>query len=287
MSAGFLAVDKPSGLTSHDVVDALRRVTGIRKAGHTGTLDPMATGVVVVAVGGVTRLIRFLADQDKEYVATAVFGIATDTLDADGEEVDRRPMTVSEAELESVRERFIGEIQQVPPMVSALKKGGERLYDLARQGIEVEREARPVTIHELEFLGVKGGTYPEVTFRVVCGKGTYVRSLADDIARALGGFAHLSALRRTRNGALTIDDAVEWDDLQSWQSRLVEPADALAFLPTVVADADTALLVGNGRPIPVSSTIEGPVAVHDPAGTLLAVYQASSGLGRPEVVVAR
>ncbi|MFP5333423.1 MAG: tRNA pseudouridine(55) synthase TruB [Acidimicrobiia bacterium] len=287
MNAGFLAVDKPSGVTSHDVVDALRRVTGIRKAGHTGTLDPMATGVVVVALGGVTRLIRFLADQDKEYVATAVFGIATDTLDADGEEVDRRPMTVSEAELEAVRAQFIGEIQQVPPMVSALKTGGERLYDLARRGIEVEREARPVTIYELEFLEVKDGTYPEVTFRVVCGKGTYVRSLADDIAGALGGFAHLSALRRTRNGALTIDDAVGWDDLQSWQSRLVEPADALAFLPTIVADADTARLVGNGRPIPVSSTADGLVAVHDPAGTLLAVYRASSGLGRPEVVVAR
>ena len=286
MSAGFLAVDKPSGVTSHDVVAAVRRETGIRKAGHTGTLDPMATGVVVVAIGGVTRLIRFLQDQDKEYVATAMFGVATDTLDADGSETERRTMAVDIADLERVRPKFVGEIQQVPPMVSALKKDGERLYDLARQGIEVEREARAVVIHELEFLDVGSGEYPLVTFRVVCGKGTYVRSLADDLARELGGFAHLTALRRTRNGALSVDDAVAWSDLGSWQTRLVSPASALGFLPAVTADAETRRMVGNGRPITIPADLDGLIAVHDEHGSLLAVYRAQSGVARAEVVVA-
>lgn len=286
MSAGFLAVDKPSGVTSHDVVAAVRRATGIRKAGHTGTLDPMATGVVVVAVGGVTRLIRFLQDQDKEYVATALFGVATDTLDADGAETERRPMAVDADALEGVRPRFVGEIQQVPPMVSALKKDGERLYDLARRGVEVDREARSVVIHELEFLDVGTGEYPEVTFRVVCGKGTYVRTLADDIARAMGGFAHLTALRRTRNGSMSTDDAVSFDDLASWESRLIAPAAALGFLPGHPADAETRQRVENGRPISVPNDLEGLVAVHDASGSLLAIYRASSGTARAEVVVA-
>lgn len=285
MSAGFLAVDKPPGVTSHDVVAAVRRATGIRKAGHTGTLDPIATGVVVVAVGGVTRLIRFLQDRDKEYVATAMFGVATDTLDADGTESGRRPMSVDSEALERVRSQFLGEIEQVPPMVSALKKDGERLYDLARQGIEVERESRSIVVHELEFLEVGSGEYPLVSFRVVCGKGTYVRSLADDIARALGGFAHLTALRRTRNGTLSVEDAIGWEDLDSWESHLVSPSSALDFLPVLVVDAETRRMVGNGRPFPVPSDLDGLLAVHDGDGSLLAVYRASSGTARAEVVV--
>lgn len=285
MSTGFLAVDKPSGVTSHDVVAAVRRATGIRKAGHTGTLDPMATGVVVVAIGGVTRLIRFLQDQDKEYVATAMFGVATDTLDADGTEIDRRPMAVDNDTLQRVRLRFLGEIEQIPPMVSALKKDGERLYDLARRGIEVEREARSVLIHELEFLEVGTGGYPLVTFRVMCGKGTYVRSLADDIARSLGGFAHLTALRRTRNGTLSTEDAVGWEDLESWESHLVSPAAALGFLPALAVDAEIQRMVGNGRPFPVPSDLDGLLAVHDGDGSLLAVYRALAGTARAEVVV--
>lgn len=287
MSAGFLAVDKPPGVTSHDVVAGVRRATGIRKAGHTGTLDPMATGVVVVAIGGVTRLIRFVQDLDKEYVATAMFGVATDTLDADGTETDRRPMSIEADALEKVRPRFLGEIEQVPPMVSALKKDGERLYDLARQGIEVERDARSVVIHELEFLEVGSGEHPLVTFRVVCGKGTYVRSLADDIARALGGFAHLTALRRTRNGTMSANEAIGWDDLASWQSHLISPASALVFLPSVTVDSEMQRMIENGRPIDVADDLDGLIALHDAAGGLLAVYRASSGTARAEVVVPR
>lgn len=285
MTEGFLVVDKPSGITSHDVVAAVRRVTGIRKAGHTGTLDPMATGVVVVAIGRVTRLIRFLQDGDKEYDATAVFGVRTDTLDADGEELERRPMDVDEHDVRAMLPRFRGDIMQVPPMVSALKRDGTRLYELARQGIEVDRPARPVVVHELELLSVGPGPHPEVRFRVVCGKGTYVRSLADDMARALGGFAHLTSLRRTRTGPLGLDRAVTIDALDDWERRIVPAGEALADLPRLDVDDDAARLVGSGRPIPADH-ITGPLRVTRPDGTLLAVYAGDGRTARPEVVLA-
>ena len=169
-------------------------------------------------------------------------------------------------------------------MVSALKKDGERLYDLARQGIEVEREPRPVTIHELEFLDVADGDFPLVTFRVVCGKGTYVRSLADDIARACGGFAHLTALRRTRNGTMDIERAVSWDELDTWADHLVSPADALEF-PSVTVDSETAERVRNGVQIDLEPDLAGLVSVCDQDGGLIAVYLAAEGRGRPEVVI--
>ena len=284
MTSGFLAVDKPQGVTSHDVVAQVRRATGVRKVGHTGTLDPMATGVVVVAIGGVTRLIRFLQDQDKEYVATARFGVVTDTLDADGTVLEERAMTVGRDDLDLLEERFRGEILQMPPMVSALKKDGRRLYDLAREGVEVEREPRPVVIHELEFVDVEEGDQPLVTFRVVCGKGTYVRSLADDMARTLGGVgAHLRALRRTRNGAFEADRALAVDALAGWREHLVEPADALGFLPAVRVDEDGAGRVGNGRPLDASC--DGLCRVLDPSGRLLAIYRGDGRTARPEVVL--
>lgn len=286
MIAGFLVVDKPSGITSHDVVDRVRKATGVRKVGHTGTLDPMATGAVVVAIGGVTRLIRFLQDLDKEYVATACFGVATDSLDADGEVVERRPMTVTPEDLETVRAQFMGEIQQVPPMVSALKKDGKRLYELAREGVEVERDQRTVVIDELEFLDLTEDEHPLVTFRVVCGKGTYVRSLADDIARALGGFAHLTALRRVRTGALSVTEGIQISDLSDWQSHLVSPVDALSFLPAMIVDDEVASLVANGRPIPAGGQPDGLIEVVSPDARLLAVYRCRDGVARPEVVLA-
>ncbi|MEX2280395.1 MAG: tRNA pseudouridine(55) synthase TruB [Acidimicrobiia bacterium] len=286
MTTGFLVVDKPSGITSHDVVDKVRRATGIKKAGHTGTLDPLATGVVVVAVGGVTRLIRFLQDLDKEYVATARFGVATDTLDADGAVTDEVAMSVTIDDLESVRSQFVGEIQQVPPMVSALKKDGQRLYDLARQGVEVERESRTIHVHELEFLDVGDGEHPLVTFRVVCGKGTYVRSLADDLARALGGVAHLTTLRRTRNGALMAEAAVPVDQLDRWREHLVTPSDALSHLPILEADEEMVRHVRNGRSLAVAGRSDGLLRVLGTDGTLIAVYRIEDGVARPEVVLA-
>lgn len=290
MTEGFLVVDKSSGMTSHDVVAAVRRATGVKKVGHAGTLDPMATGVVVVAVGRVTRLIRFIQDLPKEYEATAIFGVATDSLDADGAVLERQAMSVTRHDIEGALPRFIGTIDQVPPMVSALKVGGERLYEIARRGETVEREARPVTIHELELTEVAPGPYPEVSFRVVCGKGTYVRSLADDIARSLGGRAHLAALRRTRVGSLGLDRAIEVDRLADYAGRLLTPAQAMADLAAVSVDAEIARAVSQGMKFAAGPLAaidwDTPTAITDDSGALLAVYRRTGREARPEVVLA-
>lgn len=292
MVDGFLVVDKPSGITSHDVVAKVRRVTGIRKAGHAGTLDPLATGVVIVALGRATRLIRFLQDLEKEYEVMACFGVATDSLDADGAVIEREPMDATPDEVAEIAVRFVGRIMQIPPMVSALKVEGRRLYELAREGTEVTREARPVDIFELEILEVSPGPYPEVRFRVVCGKGTYVRVLADDMARALGGRAHLTALRRTRTGSLTVaDHGVKLDELEeSWEGALLSPARGLGDLPAAIADENTAIGVGNGVRFahnPCEEASDGDVfRVLDEERRLLAVYRAKGQGAVPEVVLA-
>ncbi|HSK05925.1 MAG TPA: tRNA pseudouridine(55) synthase TruB [Acidimicrobiia bacterium] len=291
MSTGFLVIDKPGGMTSNAVVSRVKRATGIKKVGHAGTLDPLATGVVVVAVGPVTRLIRFIQEQPKEYQATAQFGVSTDTLDADGAVLSREPMEFSPEELEAVAARFVGTLLQVPPMVSALKHEGRRLYEMARQGEVVEREARPVEIHELEIEAVGSGPYPEVEFRVVCGKGTYVRSLADDMAAALGGCAHLTALRRTRTGSLDVDThGLTVDQLGDWESHLLTPADALGDLPAVTVSEETARGVGHGMRFVggelAAAPEESAVRVLDPSGDLIAVYRREGEQARPEVVLA-
>jgi tRNA pseudouridine55 synthase len=291
VSKGFLVVDKPEGMTSNAVVSRVKRATGIKKVGHAGTLDPLATGVVVVAVGPVTRLIRFIQEQPKEYLANALFGVATDTLDSDGAVLSREPMEFTPEELSAVATRFVGTTLQVPPMVSALKHEGRRLYELARQGEVVEREARPVEIHELEIQAVGSGPYPEVEFRVVCGKGTYVRSLADDMAAALGGCAHLTALRRTRTGSLGVDThGLTVDQLEDWESHLLAPADALGDLPAVTVSEETARGVCNGMRFVGGEMAAAPdnsaVRVLDRSGDLIAVYRREGEQARPEVVLA-
>ncbi|HSJ82278.1 MAG TPA: tRNA pseudouridine(55) synthase TruB [Acidimicrobiia bacterium] len=291
MSRGFLVVDKPEGMTSNALVSRVKRATGIKKVGHAGTLDPLATGVVVIAVGPVTRLIRFIQEQPKEYLATAMFGVATDTLDSDGAVMSREPMEFTPEELDAVASRFVGTILQVPPMVSALKHQGRRLYELARQGEVVEREARPVEIQELVILGVGSGPYPEVEFRVVCGKGTYVRSLADDMAAALGGSAHLTALRRTRTGSLDLaTHGLTVDDLEDWESHLLAPSDALGDLPAVTVSEETARGVCHGMRFVGGEMSTAPdnsaVRVLDRSGDLLAVYRREGEQARPEVVLA-
>ncbi|MGH8912690.1 MAG: tRNA pseudouridine(55) synthase TruB [Acidimicrobiia bacterium] len=289
MTEGFLIVDKASGMTSHDVVARVRRATGVRKVGHAGTLDPMATGVVVVAIGRVTRLIRFIQDLAKEYVATGVFGVATDSLDSDGAVLSRRPMPVGAEDIIDVIPRFSGTIEQVPPMVSALRVGGERLYEIARRGETVEREARRVTIHELELTDFAPGPYPEAGFRVVCSKGTYVRSLVDDMARALGGHAHLTSLRRMRVGSLGLDRSVPTDAVEAYADYLLTPTVALADLPAV--NVDDAVLEGVVHGLRFAT---GPLAqlepnvptvVLGPGGSLVAVYSRSGSEARPEVVL--
>ena len=288
MTSGFLVVDKPHGATSNFVVGQVKKATGIKKIGHAGTLDPMATGALVMAIGGVTRLVKFVQGQEKEYVAKAQFGVATDTLDADGSVLTREPMDFDRDELEAVVPRFVGEIMQTPPMVSALKMDGRRLYELAREGEVVERDARPVVIDELEILDVGAPPYPEVEFRVVCGKGTYVRSLADDMARALGGTAHLTALRRTRIGSLKASLGLTVDDLSNWEQYLMSPADAVG-LPVVKVDADDEKGVRNGvrfvgGPL-VEVDVDGPFLVVNAEGETLAVYKHSDGKAIPDVVM--
>ncbi len=294
-SAGFILVDKEPGWTSHDVVAKVRQSVG-GKVGHAGTLDPMATGLLVLAVGGATRLLRFVQASRKEYTATAVFGVATDSLDADGAVLSRDPMPVSEDEVTAVLDRFRGDIVQVPPMVSARKVEGRRLYELAREGQEVEREARPVTIHELEIIDFAPSDYPEVTFSVVCSTGTYIRTLGDDIARALGGRAHLTALRRTRNGTMSVNDAVTVTDVAAAVDDdrvgelIIEASVALEGFEMVSVDDPTAFRVRNGRPVPVETSMgvdDGSYArVVDDTGLLIAVYRRVGEQLIPEVVLA-
>lgn len=285
MTDGFLVVDKPQGKTSHDVVAAVRRATGIKKVGHAGTLDPMATGIVVVAIGRATRLIRFIQDQAKEYVATARFGVSTDSLDADGKETGRQPMTVDLDDLRTIAaDRFTGEIEQVPPMVSALKKDGKRLYELAREGIEVDRPPRKVVIHEIEIISVSDDEFPLVDFRAVCGKGTYVRSLADDLARAMGGFAHLTALRRTTTGGATLDAAITLDDLENWQQHFRGPNVVLADRPSYVVPHDVADKLRNGIRFSADDLPTEPFRVLDPVDRFIAMCESKDSQAIPLVV---
>lgn len=281
--AGFLAVDKPVGITSHDVVAEIRRITGIKKAGHAGSLDPLATGLVVVGLGRATRLLRFLTDLEKEYVAEVQFGIATDTLDADGVETERGAMGFDLAAFHAVLPGFTGEITQIPPMVSALSVGGRRLHEMARAGLEVERAPRRVVVKSLTVESFIPGDFPIARLRVVCGKGTYVRVLADDLARRLGGRAHLVGLRRTRSGSLTPVSALSVLK-EDWRSHLITMAEGLSDLPRRVVSEDEGRLVRTGRPLP--AVAEGLERLVDDRGELLAVYRNAGGVGSPEVVVA-
>src|SRR5690242_15721508 len=195
MQSGLVVVDKPAGWTSHDVVGKLRKIYGQRRVGHAGTLDPDATGVLLVGLGRVTRLLRYLQEAGKGYDARVVFGVATDTLDASGAVLEQHEMTITRPQLETATRAFVGDIEQVPPMVSAIKVGGRKLYEMARKGEEVERAARPVRIDTLVVEEFEPGPYPEAVIRVDCSSGTYVRSLAADLGTTLGGCAHLSQLR--------------------------------------------------------------------------------------------
>ncbi|MGH9893629.1 MAG: tRNA pseudouridine(55) synthase TruB [bacterium] len=283
---GLLVVDKPSGITSHDLVARARKATSTKKIGHAGTLDPLATGVVVLALGRATRLIRYIQEQDKEYVATVRFGIATDTLDADGVETDRAPMSFDRHDLITALDLFRGEIEQIPPMVSALKHEGKRLYEIARTGGEVDRTPRQVTIHELELNEFDPSDFSRAELRIVCSKGTYIRSLADDLARTLGGRAHLLALRRTRVGIFGLEGALGADDLDSWKGHLRDPVEAVAGLSEWRASDEEVDAVRHGRRLPSPSNAAGHWAILDRDDRLLAVYRQRGREAVAEVVLA-
>lgn len=251
---GFLNIDKPPGLTSHDVVARVRRITrrdtDTKKVGHAGTLDPMATGVLVVCVGHATRLSEYAMHGTKGYRAVVHLGIETDSYDADGDVTAQTDAShITHADIERVLPSYIGDIQQVPPMYSAIKKDGKKLYELARAGQEIEREARPVTIHHINIVR---WSPPQVTLDVACSSGTYIRSLAYDIGRALGCGAHLAGLIRTRSGAFTLENATALDDLlndEAWQRHLIAPQQALSDLPTITLTDEDAQEIQYGRMI--------------------------------------
>lgn len=293
MPDSFLLVDKASGWTSHDVVAKVRALTRTRKAGHSGTLDPMATGLLVLGLGRATRLLRFIQELPKAYEAEARFGVATDSLDADGEEVERRPMSVSETEVASALGSLRGAIMQKPPMVSAVKVGGERLYQAARRGEEVARHERQVTVHDIYLAGFEDGEFPLVRFNVSCSSGTYVRVLADDAAGALGGRAHLTALRRTAIGELdvgaahTIDDVAAATEQGRFEDLVLAPADGLAHLPALELSPTDAEKVRHGASMPApDDTDRGAIRLLE-RGRLLAVYGNEGGDRLvPDVVLA-
>jgi tRNA pseudouridine55 synthase len=264
---GVCVVDKPPGVTSHDVVGMLRRRFGERQVGHAGTLDPDATGVLVVGVGMATRLLRFVESTRKRYTGEVVLGVETDTLDASGAVLatyDMAHVGVEDAR-RVVAEHLTGAIEQVPPMVSAIKVGGRRLHELAREGIEVERQPRPVEI--AEFL-VEPTTEPGVlAIDVTCSAGTYVRTLAADLGRLLGGGAHLRNLRRSAVGAFTLADAGPPDACE-----LLPVETAVRDLAPVVVDESVAALVANGRVLPRFGG-DGPWALFTEDARLLAVYE--------------
>ena len=292
---GVAVIDKAAGWTSHDVVAKARGVLGTRKVGHSGTLDPDATGVLVLGVGRATRLLRYLTELPKSYEAEIVLGVETDTLDSSGQVTARHDMAgVGEQQARRAAADLTGDILQVPPMVSAVKVGGRRLHELARAGIEVEREARPVTVHRFEVAAVPG---VEGVLRAVvdCSSGTYVRVLAADLGRALGGGAHLRALRRTAVGGFGLAGA------RPVESPEVLPmAEAVKHLPGVRVGPAVAAEVANGRVLDLDRlgveaddgdaaatgrAVEGPWAVHDSEGGLLAVYEPFRGRAKPAVVV--
>lgn len=311
---GLLVLDKPAGMTSHDVVDAVRRLFGMRKVGHAGTLDPPATGVLLVGLGRATRLLTFLLRLPKEYQAQIAFGVTTSTQDATGETIESKPCRFGADDLRRAAERFRGQILQVPPMVSALKVGGERLYRAARRGEDVQRSAREVNIYSLEIDHFDPAAYL-ATLRVACSSGTYIRTLAADIGEALGCGAHLRSLVRTAIGSFSQTEALSLERLAGLSESermesVLPPAEAMRDFPVHRATDEDVRKVASGRPVRfvepparageiaathVSGAAGGahtkgmsagvPIAVVDSKGDLLAVYRRTRGELKPAVVL--
>jgi len=291
---GVLVCDKPAGMTSHDVVARVRRLVGQRRVGHGGTLDPPATGVLVIALGRATRLLPFLPMEPKRYLATIAFGAETDTLDAAGRVTATAPVDgIDRSAVESALARFIGPQQQVPPMVSAVKQGGERLYLKARRGETVERVPRLITVHALELLDFQSGAAaPCATIAVTCSGGTYVRVLAADLGRALGSLAHLASLRRAAVGAFTEAEAHGLAELEAkastgadaLQTLVIDPAAAMRSTSVRALSQLEAAALATGQSLEPTGLGE-PVAAVGPDGRLVAVIQDGAGRARPRVVL--
>ncbi len=283
---GILNLDKPPGITSHDAVARLRRATRIKRVGHAGTLDPMATGVLLLCVGQATRLSEYLMASMKTYAAQVAFGVTTDSQDATGVILQRRDATgLTEAVVRAMLPAFTGELLQTPPMVSAVHYEGRRLYELAREGIEVERAARPVTVHRLDLTHFIPGVAPVADLEVDCSSGTYVRTLAHDLGEALGCGAHLSALRRTRVGPFTLDASLPLEEMETLArmgslSERFSPLSAALHSRALVEVDDNALEeLRHGRSLPAPEGFaDAPVVgITRSGGDLVAVARASEG----------
>jgi tRNA pseudouridine55 synthase len=278
--SGVLVVDKPIGMTSHDVVQTIRRGTGIRRAGHTGTLDPRASGVLVVLVGPAVRLSEFVSASDKRYQATIELGSSTDTFDIEGEvnqtEYPTLTEDISEENFNEILNTFIGEIEQVPPPFSAVKVKGRKAYELARKGEEVDLEPRLINVYSLDVLE---WAPPEIVIDVYCSSGTYVRSLANDLGESLGTGAHLIGLRRTKSGRFTLRDAVPLRRLEEaflagdWYRYLIPAAEALADWPMLELDPDQVELIRHGHRIEAEPNDTGWARAVSTQGDLVALVE--------------
>ncbi len=282
-----IVLDKPQGLTSQQAVTRVKRALGVKKAGHAGTLDPMATGVLLVCVGEATKISRFLMDLGKEYLATVRLGSRTDTFDAEGkvvESIEGVEPTVND--VEQALEQFRGEIMQRPPMYSALKRNGTPLYKLARKGIEVERPERPVTISSLK---LEHYEFPDITIRLACSKGTYVRTIADDLGRALGTVAHLSSLRRTAVGNHRVEDSVALEALPGSELGYLEVGEAVDHLMVVTLGEADFQKARHGRPVPAGpygvGGTEDSMLLKDPKGMPFALGGVRDGYLRVERIL--
>jgi len=280
--SGVLVVDKPVGMTSHDVVQVIRQGTGLRRAGHTGTLDPRASGVLVILVGPAVRLSEFVSASDKRYQAIIRLGSTTDTFDADGKITSSsEAVNITEEQFDKVLKTFIGEIEQTPPPYSAVKVQGRRAYEMARQGEEVELAPRKITVYHLEVLE---WAPPEVVIDVHCSSGTYVRSLANDLGKALGCGAYLVGLRRTKSGRFSLRDAVPLRKLQeafqagNWYQYLIPAAEALADWPAVELSPDEVEAVRHGHRVKAAPNAQqGMVRGVSTQGELVALMELVSG----------
>lgn len=275
--SGVLVVDKPVGLTSHDVVQIIRRGTNIRRAGHTGTLDPRASGVLVILIGPAVRLSEYVSASDKRYQATIRLGSSTDTYDAEGEVTSSASVeNITEERFADILQQFVGEIKQTPPPYSAVKVQGRKAYEMAREGEEVNLEPRTIQVYSLELLE---WAPPEVVIDVFCSSGTYVRSLANDLGKALGCGAHLVGLRRTKSGRFTLRDAVPLRRLQEsfvagdWYKYLIPAAEALGDWPMVELNADQVELIRHGHRVPAEHNETGWARGVSEQGDLVALIE--------------
>jgi tRNA pseudouridine55 synthase len=285
---GVVVVDKPQGMTSHDVVNRLRKIYGTKRVGHTGTLDPLATGVLVACLGNATRIVEYLTAADKEYRAGLVLGVTTDTEDATGTVLEEKVAShITEEEVRAVLPRFTGSIMQTPPMVSALHHEGKRLYELARQGVVVEREARQIEVSRLELSDFRPGERATATLQVECSTGTYIRTLCADIGVALGVGGMMKSLRRPRVGRFTLEDAEPLERLKERKeagtlAETIRPITAaLADWPRLPLNEEGLARIAHGQPVPYRGEHTGPLLLTNLHGAAVAVAEVRGRTAAP------